>query len=402
MRPFTSTIAIDDARALLRQHVRPVTRTGQVDLLDAGGRVASADVASGVLVPPFARSAMDGYALRAADTAGANAGRPVRLEIVERVYTGSAPSCAVGPGQCAEIATGAPMPHGADAVVMVEQTLAVNGSHVDIAAEAVGGQHIGRAGADIRPGDIVVRAGELLNPSRVGAIAAIGRSRVDVFASPRVAIVSTGNEVVPPGTPLGPGQIHDVNGYTLSAVARQHGCEPQMRAPARDTIEALEEVLDACVDADIVIFSGGSSVGDRDLIVDLVRRRGTLIFHGLAVKPGKPTLFATVDGRPVFGMPGNPTSCLSNAHILLAPFLRATARLPPYEPRVVHARLARTIVSQAGRHQFYTVRIEDGQAVPAFKGSGEITSLSRADGYIEIPADQDTVAEGSVVRVTLL
>ena len=149
------------------------------------------------------------------------------------------------------------------------------------------------------------------------------------------------------------------------------------------------------------MFSGGSSVGERDLVVDLVAARGEMIFHGIAVKPGKPTAFAIVDGTPFFGMPGNPTSCLSNAYILLVPFLRATARLPLYAPQTVRAPLGRRIVSPAGRHQFYTVRLADGAAYPAFKGSGDITSLSQADGYIEIPADQSTVEEGTVVEVTL-
>ena len=174
-----------------------------------------------------------------------------------------------------------------------------------------------------------------------------------------------------------------------------------MYAPARDTLDALIDALDDCRDADIIIFSGGSSVGDRDLLIDLIERRGELIFHGIAVKPGKPTMFALVDGRPFFGMPGNPTSCLSNAYILLVPFIRAVARLPIYAPRLVSARLGRRIVSQANRHQFYTVRLDGDAALPAFKGSGDITSLSRADGYIEIPAGQSAVEEGSLVDVVL-
>ena len=157
-------------------------------------------------------------------------------------------------------------------------------------------------------------------------------------------------------------------------------------------------VDDACRDADLILASGGSSVGERDLIIDLVRRRGTLVFHGIAVKPGKPTLFATVNSRPFFGMPGNPTSCLSNAYILLVPFLRATARLPLYAPRVTQATIGRRIVSVANRHQFYTVRLRDGAAFPAFKGSGDITSLALADGYIEIPIEVEALDAGNPSR----
>ncbi len=401
MRPFKSTIPIDEARQLLREGVRPVSRTDTLPIAQAAGRVAAVDVAANLFVPPFSRSAMDGYAVVAADTANASPASPVTLRIVERVYTGNMPTQAVAPGTCAEIATGAPMPDGADAVVMVEETSRVDEEHVAIRAAARVGQNIGRKGADISPGDLVVRRGDLLNPSRLGAVAAVGAADVEVFARPRVAILSTGNEVIAPGTPIGPGQIYDVNRYTLAAVAEAHGCVAELHAPARDTIEALEAALDACQGADVVIFSGGSSVGERDLLIDLVARRGEVVFHGIAVKPGKPTLFATMGGQPFFGMPGNPTSCLSNAYILLVPFLRGTAHLPIYAPRTVDATLGKRIASVANRHQFYTVRLDGNVVLPAFKGSGDITSLSQADGYIEIPAGTDVIDEGTTVRVTL-
>jgi molybdopterin molybdotransferase len=401
MRPFTSTITIDEARRRLRDEVRPIERTERVPLAQAAGRVAAADVRSSVFVPPFSRSAMDGYALIAADTASANADSAARLRILERVYTGNVPTMTVTAGSCVEIATGAPLPPGADAVVMVEETKSGGDGTVEIRAPAVAGQNIGRKGADISPGDVVVRAGDFLNPSRIGAAAAVGCAELEVFGQPRVAILSTGNEIVEPGGPLASGQIYDVNRFTLSAVVAAHGGIAVPHRPAADTLEALTDALDACAGAEVIIFSGGSSVGERDLIVDLVARRGEMIFHGIAVKPGKPTLFARINGIGFFGMPGNPTSCLSNAYILLVPFLRATARLPLYAPRTVEARLGRRIVSPAGRHQFYTVQLRDGGAFPAFKGSGEITSLSQADGYIEIPSDQSTVEEGGMVTVTL-
>ncbi len=429
MRPFTSTISIEEARARLRDGVRPITRTERVPLDHAAGRVAATDVAAGGYVPPFSRSAMDGYAVIASDTSAASRPLPVVLTVVERVFTGQAPTRAIASGECAEIATGAPLPEGADAVVMVEETVpadsvsngvssgvsngvpnggpnavsrgASSAVSVGITVAAAPGQNIGRRGADISPGDLVVRAGDFLNPSRIGAIAATGHADVEVFCRPRVAILSTGNEVVEPGTPLARAQIYDVNRFTLGAVITAHGGLAQPHPPARDTLESLEAALAACAGADVMIFSGGSSVGERDLVLDLVERHGTMIFHGIAVRPGKPTAFALVKGVPFFGMPGNPTSCLSNAYILLVPFLRATARLPLYAPRTVVAPLGRRIVSQAGRHQFYTVRLRDGVALPAFKGSGEITSLSQADGYIEIASDQSEVEEREMVMVTL-
>jgi molybdenum cofactor synthesis domain-containing protein len=401
MRPFTSTISLDDARKRLEANIHPIDRTEHVRIEDAAGRVAASDVASPIDVPPFARSAMDGYAVIAADTGRASRATPVALRLLDRIYTGQPSAVTVTRGACAEIATGAPLPDGADAVVMVEETDTGTDGRIQILASATPGQNIGKRGADIASGDRVVSAGDVLTPSRTGALAAIGRAGVDVFAKPRVAILSTGNEIVAPGQSLAPGQIYDVNRFTLGAIVSAHGGIPEAHHPAEDTIDALVSALDRLAEADLVVFSGGSSVGERDLIVDAIALRGEMIFHGIAVKPGKPTAFALVNGVPFFGMPGNPTSCLSNAYILLVPFLRALARLPPYTPRTLRVALARRIVSAAGRHQFYTVRVRDGAAFPAFKGSGDITSLSQADGYIEIPATESTVEEGTLVDVTL-
>jgi len=401
MRVFTSTISLDEARRLLSDAVVPIARTERVGLDDAGGRVAAADVASPIDVPPFARSSMDGYAVVSADTASASRAAPVVLRIVERIYTGRMPDASVARGACAEIATGAPLPDGADAVVMVEDTAKANDDEVSVFAAAAPGQNVSPRAADISRGAAVVGRGQVLTPSRVGALAAIGAADVEVYARPRVAILSTGNEMIEPGRPLSPGQIYDVNRFTLAAIVAAHGGLPEAHAPAHDSVDALVEALDRCLDADIIVFSGGSSVGERDLIRDAVAARGEMVFHGVAVKPGKPTAFAKIGRRPFFGMPGNPTSCLSNAYVLLVPFLRATARLPPHTPRTARVRLGRRIASAAGRHQFYTVRIEQGMAVPAFKGSGDITSLSQADGYIEIPAEQSVVEEGALVDVTL-
>jgi molybdenum cofactor synthesis domain-containing protein len=403
VRPFTSTISFDEARRRLDDAVVPIARTERVPLAATSGRVAAEDVSSSIDVPPFSRSAMDGYAVIAADTARASARSPVRLRIVDRLYTGEAPATAISSGACAEIATGAPMPGGADAVVMVEQTTKDGDDGVLVAAAAIEGQNIGRRGADISAGTTVVRRGELLNPGRIGAIAAIGRQDVEVYARPRVAILSTGNEVVEPGRLLGPGQIFDVNRFTLTAIVESNGGVADARPPVEDTVASLGAALDACSGADVIVFSGGSSVGERDLIVDLVAAKGEMIFHGIAVKPGKPTAFARIgtSRTPFFGMPGNPTSCLSNAYVLLVPFLRAFARLPQAPNRTITLPLGRRIVSQAGRLQFYTVTLAQGMAMPAFKGSGEITSLSHADGYIQIPADQSVVEEGQEVEVTL-
>ncbi|HEV2985859.1 MAG TPA: molybdopterin-binding protein, partial [Vicinamibacterales bacterium] len=260
MRPFASTIPLEEARRRLSAALRPIERSERVRLEEAAGRVATREVRSPVDVPPFSRSAMDGYAVRAADTTGAGRQTPVRLRLVDRVFTGKPSSVNVPAGACAEIATGAPVPGGADAVVMVEETARDGESVIQVLVAAAPGQHIGRRGGDIAAGGLVISAGDLLTPSRIGAIAAIGSPDVEVFARPRVAILSTGNEVVEPGQMLAPGQIFDVNRFTLSAVVSAHGGAAEPRPPAQDSVDALVNALDACAGVDLIVFSGGSSV----------------------------------------------------------------------------------------------------------------------------------------------
>jgi molybdenum cofactor synthesis domain-containing protein len=320
---------------------------------------------------------------------------------VETVFTGQVPTRSVGERQCTEIATGAPVPDGSDGVVMVEETEKDADGAVRVFSPVYPGQNVTKQGADIRAGQGVLQPGDVLNPSRIGSLAALGFIDVEVYAQPRVAILSTGNEVVDPGQPLKPGHIYDINKFSLSAVLREHGACPVPYPTAPDNVPDLERAIDACLAEDVVLFSGGSSVGERDLILDVVERMGHVLFHGIAVKPGKPTLFGTVSGKPVFGMPGYPTSCLSNAYMLLVAPIRRMARLPEWTPRIARLPLGQRVVSTTGRHQFYTVRIIDGQAMPAFKASGDITSMSQADGYIEIPAQVDVVEKGEPVDVKL-
>jgi molybdenum cofactor synthesis domain-containing protein len=400
MRPITETLLYDDAMKLVMGTAAPITRTEGVALVDAGGRVVAADVVAVIDVPPFDRAAMDGYAVVAADTFGAGTHAPKTLRCVDRVFTGQVPTRGIGAGECIEIATGAPMPDGADAVVMVEETERA-GDSISVLTPVYPRQNVGRRAADIAVGSVVVTAGQVLNPSRIGALAALGTRDVEVFARPTIAILSTGNEISDPGRPLGPGQIYDINRFTLETIIRQHGGVGVPLPIAADSVEDLSDALDAASGHDVVVFSGGSSVGERDLILDVLKARGEVHFHGIAVKPGKPTVFGAIEGKPVFGMPGYPTSCLSNAYLLLVPFLRTVARLPEWRPVTVDAPLTRRIVSTTGRHQFYTVKLVDGRAEPAFKASGDITSMANADGYIEIPAQTDVVEAGTTVTVKL-
>ncbi|MGH9175600.1 MAG: molybdenum cofactor synthesis domain-containing protein, partial [Vicinamibacterales bacterium] len=337
MRPIRETIPLEEARELIDGVIAPVGRTVRVPLLQASGRVLAMDLTSERDVPPFARAGMDGYAVVAESTFGASRFEPKTLRVVEKIYTGEVPTRRVGPGEAAEIATGAPMPDGADAVVMVEETERTGQDDINILTPVYPRQNVGKQGADIVRGQMVLVAGDLLNPSRIGAIAALGITEVEVFDRPSVAILSTGNEIVEPGTELEPGQIYDINRYTLSTIVAEHGGAPVAYQTAEDTLEDLERAIDRCLNEDMMVFSGGSSVGERDLILDVIGRRGEIVFHGIAVKPGKPTVFGVIDGKAVFGMPGYPTSCLSNAYMLLVPALRRMAHLPPQRLRTLQA-----------------------------------------------------------------
>jgi molybdopterin molybdotransferase len=400
MRPIKDTIPLAEARQIIHASITALDRLERVPLEQAHGRVLAHEIVSPVDVPPFARAAMDGYAVRAEDTFGTSRSEPVVLRCIERIFTGQIAAHALSAGDCAEIATGAPMPAGADAVVMVEESDA-DPQGVRIFTPVYPRQNVARQGADIQQGQTVLRAGDLLTPAKIGVLAALGQTQVAVVARPRVAILSTGNEIVAPGQPLAPGQIYDVNRFTMAALVERHGGIAVAYRTASDTIDDLSRAIGECLQDDVLVFSGGSSVGERDLILDALAARGEVLFHGIAVKPGKPMAFGRVGGRPFFGMPGYPTSCLTNSYALLVPALRRIAALPPWSPRVVSVPLAARIISTTGRHQFYTVRIEDGLAVPAFKSSGDITSMSRADGYVEIAEHTDIVEKGQMVEVKL-
>jgi molybdenum cofactor synthesis domain-containing protein len=233
----------------------------------------------------------------------------------------------------------------------------------------------------------------------VGVLAALGRTSAPVWERPRVRIVSSGAEVVEPGRPLPEGKVYDINSYTLAAVIRERGAIATLAGIVADDRGAVRAAIEAGADQDVLVFSAGSSVGERDILVDVVQDLGEVCFHGIAVKPGKPTLFGKVGRQLLFGMPGYPTSCLSNAYMMLVPVLEKMMRLPARAGESLGVELSTRIVSDTGRHQFYTVRLSGGVAHPAFKESGAITSMSEADGYIEIPAHVDLLEKGERVWV---
>jgi len=401
MKPFKTLISREAALELIIENTHPTKKIEEIPLTEGIGRVLAEKAVAEFYVPPFERSSMDGYAVRAQDTFGAGTFSPKKLKLIGEQHAGESFEGTVGEGECLQVATGSPIPKGSDAVIMVEFTKR-DGDTIDIQKPAYPGANISPIGEDIKVGDVVILAEETLTPAKIGALAALNMEIINVYKKPEIAIYSTGSEVRPLGTELKPGQIYDINQYTLSAIIEMNGCVPIMKGIIPDNMKSLETAIKEGAEYDMAVFSGGSSVGVRDFFTESMKKLGEVFFHGVQIKPGKPTLFGLVDGTPVFGMPGYPTSCLSNSYIFLKPSLRRLARLAPSEPKLVKARMGARFVSSSGREQFLTVKIVDGVARPVFKKSGAITSMADADGYIVLPVNLDVIEEDEEVTVTIL
>ena len=401
MRPLKALISIKEAFDLIWEEVRPIERTVGLPLQEAAGLVLVEQEVADSDVPPFSRAAMDGYAVIASDTFGATMTSAKRLKLVGVRHAGDAGKEVVGAGQCLQIGTGAPMPRGADAVVMVEDTER-EGDWTDVYRPVYPGANVMNKGADITNGQKILAPGVVLTPSRLGVLAALGRDKVKVYDRPRVGVIPSGNEIRQPGQTLGPGQIYDVNSFTLAALIKENGGEATMLPVLADEPTDIKSgLLKTVSEFDLIILSGGSSAGERDVMVDAIASCGQVKFHGIAVKPGKPTLGAVIEGKPVLVMPGYPTSCLTNAYFLLLPILRRMARLPQSRRQKRKGVLSRRVTSTVGRYQFLTVRLNGEQIEPAFKESGAITSMALADGYVEIPENVDFLEKGEELEVTL-
>ena len=400
MTPFKELVSYGEAWERIRKSTKPIKRTESVPIEKALNRVLADNIVANMSVPPFDRAAMDGYAVKAEETFGASSLRPKALKLTGILHAGAPSKRVLGKGECVQIATGSPIPKGVDAVVMVEFTER-NGNNVNVSKPVYPGANISPKGEDIKEGQVVLKTGEQLLPARIGVLAALGRKEVKVYEKPRIAVVPTGTEIQKVGSPLKEGQIFDVNSYTLSSVISKNGAIPVKRKAVPDTTDELRNAVKELLDYDMIVFSGGSSVGERDLLVSIIQEFGTILFHGIQIKPGKPTLFALVAGKPVFGMPGYPTSCLLNAYLLLAPAIRQMARLPPKMEKTMKVPLAQRVVSSSGRTQFLTVKVKDNQAYSVFKQSGAITSMAEADGYIVLPINIDVVEKNQKVTVFL-
>ena len=397
-----SVISLIEAQKLLLGRFCKNTETQSVPLSLCADRVLAQEVTAGEFVPDFDRSAVDGYALRAADSFGCSESIPALLRQRGEVLMGQAASLALKAGECAYVPTGGEVPKGADAMVMLEYAEDFGGGTIAIQKPAAPGAHMIFRGDDVTPGKPVLPAGRRLLPKDVGALAAMGVSSVSVRKKPHVAIISTGDELVPPETAkLDAGQIRDVNSPMLCAAVNAAGGEAVFCGIVGDNAALLSAALKAALkDADMVLISGGSSVGAKDAAAQVLGELGELLFHGLALKPGKPTMAADVGGVPVFGLPGHPVAAYFVFHLLVRPLLCSLLGGSAKELQTA-AVCAAAIPSNNGREECVPVRLSGGQAVPIMVKSGLITTLSAADGFICIPRDAEGVSQGESVTVYL-
>jgi molybdopterin molybdotransferase len=396
---------------------RPPPPAREMASLDeAAGRVLAQDVRAEFDVPSFSRSTVDGYAVRAQDTFGATEPAPALFTVIGEVGMGEEAQVSPGPGEAVRVATGAMLPTRADAVVMVEQTEDLGGGSIAVVDDVAPGDNVISRGEDLASGEVLLRTGHRLRAQDIGALAALGMARIPVFERPTVVIISTGDEIVPPGEEPGPAQVRDINGPALVAAVRAAACKACFGGIVKDDEPALLVAMRSAVErgASAVVLSGGSSVGPLDLtprIIDALGPPGVVV-HGLAAKPGKPTILGLCGGMPVFGLPGHPASALVVFDVVIAPLLRvlcgeAVSRnlMEHLSRAAIEATLDRSLSSSPGREDYIRVRLERRGsrlfAVPVLGKSGLISTLAKADGMIRIPLESGGIEAGQTVRVML-
>lgn len=385
---------------------------------DSLGRVLAEDVRSPVDLPGFDRAIMDGFAVRAKDTFGASPGAPAYLRLAGEVKMGEVASVKSSPGEAISVATGSMMPEGADAVVMVEYTDFLDDETIEVVRAAAPGDHVVGKTEDLHEGELMLRSGHVIRPQDVGALAGVGVLSIKVSRQPRVAIISSGDEIIPPDETPQMGQIRDINSYSLACLAQRAGGVPLRMGIVPDDFESLKSRLAQGLEkADIALISGGSSVGTRDVTLDVIRSfdGAEVLVHGISIRPGKPTIIAKVeraanslvDDKYLFGLPGNPVSVMVTFDLFVGFLIKLLAGVnqPICEPRYVKARLNRNIASAPGREDYISVRLigsDDGMlAEPVLGRSALISTMVKADGLIRIPLESEGLEEGAEVEVAI-
>ncbi len=402
-------IDAETALKLFLPHVKPVTRCEEVPLSEAVNRVLARDIIASRDIPPFDRAAMDGYAVRAEDTFGASPENPIILEVVGEVEIGEKPGVEAGRGKAVRVATGAMMPEGSNAVVMIEYTSRV-GNSVEIYKAVTPGENVSLKGEDVKAGEVVLRKRTVLQPQDIGMLAALGTTSVSVYSKPVVAVMSTGNELVEPGTEPEIGKTVDSNRFSLMAALKELGCEVVDIGICRDNEEELERtVKTALKKADMVIASGATSVGKKDVLPAVVEKMGEIIVHGVAIKPGMPTALAIADGKPVIMLPGFPVATLIAFYRFVPRILEHMMGFETIRRKweTVKAIAGRRIPSGSGMRTFTRVILresKDGYVAEPVRtsGSGILSSLVKAHGFVIVPEEKEGVEEGEKVEVLLI
>jgi molybdopterin molybdotransferase len=410
MPEFFTVLSPADALAKLWQHLPEAAQSEKVRTEDALERVTFEPITAPAPLPAFPRSTMDGYAVRAQDTFGASQSLPAYLTLIGEAPMGRAPDFSLGPAQAALVHTGGMLPAGADAVVMIEVTQRAGEAEVEVLKAVAVGENVLRVGDDVAAGARLLPGGHWLRPQDLGGLMALGLTEVTVARRPRVALLATGDEIVAPEAEPAPGQVRDVNSFSVAGQILQAGGVPIRRGIVPDNFDALLAAAGAALaDADALVLSAGSSVSVRDMtanVVDGLGRPGTLV-HGVAVKPGKPTILAVADGKPIFGLPGNPVSAMVIADLFVVPTVyRLQGCLHPPPRQSVRARLTHNLASLAGRVDYVPARLvqrgsEEVWAEPVFGKSNQIFTLVFADGMLVIPMDATGLSAGEIVEVRL-
>ena len=409
MPEFFNVLPPAQALDVLKQHIRVIVDDEAVDTAKSLGRILAENVLSPEELPAFPRSAMDGFAVRARDTFGATEGMPAYLTVVGEAPMGEAPLVATSTGEAAGVHTGGMLPNGADSVVMVENTQQVDATNIEVVRPVAPGENVIQRGEDVRAGDTVLEAGHRLRPQDLGGLLALGITTVRVTRRPRVAIVSTGDELVAPSEAPAPGQVRDVNTYTIAALTLEAGGDPVPMGIVPDDYEAQQEAARAgLAHGDILIFSAGSSVSVRDMTADVFNSLGQpgVLVHGISLRPGKPSIVALLDGVPAFGLPGNPVSAMTVFDLLVRPTIGLlSGRNDPPAPRTVLARLTRDVASAPGREDYFQVRLvpdgDDMCADPVFGKSNLIYTLVRSHGTVKVPMESAGLYAGQNVSVAV-
>ena len=377
----------------------------KVSLVEAYRRVLAEDVYATIDLPPFRRAAMDGYALKFKDTFNTSEDNPAQLKLLDVVTAGKIPQMKVEHGACIEVSTGAPIPEGADAVVMIEYAEKED-DYVSVLESVPLNANITAQGSDVKEGELLLEEGERITADKIGVLSAIGMQLVPVYTQPKVAVISTGNEIIKNQEKLEYAKIYDINSYTLSNAVKACGCIPIHSEIVKDDYTSLKNAILKFKDADIIITSGGTSAGTGDNLKVVLDELGDVLIHGIAVKPGKPTIVGliktnSVNHQIIFGLPGYPVSALMIFHVFVAPFLRKMAWIGEneVERNIKQYKLSRRYIPSRGRKQYLLVKIKDGQAHPILKDSGAITSLAEADGYFIIPKNVEIIEQGALVDV---